>query len=348
MEQLVEQPVAESPPDDNIGEAYVGESVEGTPEVGNEGESGEGNRVDQGTTREETPGRKREELIELAHEFYGVDKDKIIVDKNNEVKVVMTINGKKRLVDPRKDLVKGFNLNQAGYEKLNEGKQLQKQVQAFFDETKNNPRKLWEMADRLGIDKYDLAKSLLQEKIEESEMTDEQRRLRDLERKEAEWKAKEEEAAKQQEQMALQQETEKEMKRFDYEFTEAMKDYGFQKAPKGTKSHILMGAIGEMMVANQTGRELSAKDAVHRAALKWQEYVHGVFDDIDDDHIIKIVPDRIVKAIRSADLKRLGTSIPTSRANSELGHEVPLQLVEDDEPKRPRKKQSLSSFFDSL
>jgi len=291
--------------------------------------------------------RTKEELIDLAEEFYGVKKDEVVIDKNGDLKLVVKINGKKRLVSPQRDILKGFNLNQAGYEKLTEGKQLIKQVQGFFDEAKSSPRKLWEMADNLGIDKYELARELLEDKVSEMSMTDEEKRFKDLERREAEFKKREEEDKKKQETEQQEQAKKVEMQRYDQELTSAMTEMGFQKASKGQKSHILMGAIGELMVANRAGREMTCKDAVKRAVNKWQDYVHGVFDDIDDNHIIKIIPERIVKAIRKADLGKLSVGAPTSNAKpGAYDHQIEMP---DAEPKKRRKKQvSLSDYFSNL
>jgi len=331
-----------------IGEEYV-ESQEDVQD--NSEEKIEETQPQEEVPRDETVAerkkRTKEELIDLAEEFYGVKKDEVVIDKNGDLKLVVKINGKKRLVSPKKDILKGFNLNQAGYEKLNEGKQLIKQVQGFFDEAKSNPVKLWEMADNLGIDKYELARRLLEDKVSEMSMTDEERRFKELEKREEEFKRREEEDKKKHETAQQEQAKQVEMQRYDQELTSAMTEMGFQKASKGQKSHILMGAIGELMVANRAGRDMTCKDAVMRAVNKWQDYVHGVFDDIDDDHIIKIIPERIIKAIRKADLGKIGVGMPTSNARPE-SHDQQIELPEVDSRPRRKKQVSLSDYFSNL
>lgn len=333
---------------EEIGEEYVEEVQEEVQEevIEEEKEVVVDSEEKKEETKEETKERSKDELIELAQEFYGVKKDEVLIDKDGKLKLIVKINGKKRLVDPQKDVIKGFNLNQAGYEKLNEGKKLVKQVQGFFDEAKQDPKKLWELADKLGVDKYELAKGLLEEAVTEAEMPEDQKRLRDVEKREASLKEKEDkdkEKIAQGEQDKIKQE---EMVKYDKELTEAMIEHGFQKSTKGTKSHILMAAIGELMVANQLGRELSCKDAVSRAKTKWREQVLGIFDEIEEDHIFKIIPDKLVKAIRKASLNEVDVGIPTSNVSDSVGQEIDLDEIEED--KRPRKKESVADYFSSL
>jgi len=341
MTEEITAPV-ETEVEEQIGEDY-NEETPSAPEEGTEiNESGE---LPEETVKEKKQ-RTQEEAIALAEEFYGVNKEDVVIDKNGNLRIVMKINGKKRLVDPQKDMLKGFNLNQAGYEKLNEGKQLVKQVQGFFDDAKQDPGKIWEMADKLGIDKYELAQQLLQGKVDEYSLTDEEKRYKELERREAELKKKEEDETAKTQTAQAEQAKQAEMQKYDSELTVAMTELGFQKASKAQKSHILMGAIGELMVANRANQELSCRDAVMRAKSKWQDYVHGVFDDIDDDHIVKVIPQKIIDAIRKADLKKIDIGIPTSNSQSDLDQQV--ELPDYDETQKSRKKVSMNDYFSKL
>lgn len=294
-----------------------------------------------------TPEQK-EGLIEQAHKFLGVDRNQVVVDKNGNVKLVLKINGKERLVNPKTDMIKGFNLSQAGYEKLNEGKQLVKQVRDFFNQAKENPQKMWEMADNLGIDKYELARQLLQEKIDDHELTDEQRELKELRRRQDEWKKKEEEEQKKREEQQQAEARQKEMVRYDQELTQAMVKHGFKKSSESTKSHVLLSAIGELIVAQKSGYNLSCEDAVHRAKEKWQSYVQDFYNDIEDDQILNIVPKNVIDRLRKADLKKLNLGIPTSNS-TDIGQQVELEDFQDERPQRRRKeKMSMNDFFNDL
>lgn len=288
-------------------------------------------------------------LIDQAQEFYGVKQDQVVVDKKGNIKLIVKINGKERLINPKTDMLKGFNLSQAGYEKLNEGKQLIKQVKEFFNEAKSNPQKMWEIADNLGIDKYELAKQLLQEKIDDHEMTDEQRELKQLKKKQEEWQKKEEEEKKRIEQEQLTQARQKEVQRYDQELTQAMTKHGFKKSSGATKSHVLLSAIGELIVAQKSGYNLSCDDAVYRAKEKWQSYVQDFYSDIEDDQILNIVPKNIIERLRKADLNKLNLGIPTSNSN-DIGQQVDLEDFQEERPQQGRRKEkvSINDFFNDL
>ena len=119
--------------------------------------------------------------------------------------------------------------------------------------------------------------------------------------------------------------------------------------------HVLAEAVKNMKFARENGRELSADDAVYLAKQTWQEYAQGVFDDIDDNHIVNLIPERIIKAIRKADLSRLrkeNDDTPTSNSvvGFESGHQISdLQELTSEKTKNKKQKPiSVADYFDSL
>ena len=342
--------IAEEPQEvvEDIGVEYNEEQSEVKEDKPAESDERKEVETDQDETPKEKRERTKEELIDLAKEMYGVDEKDVVIDKKGNLKLVMKINGKKRLVDPQKDIMKGFNLNQAGYEKLNEAKATVKQVQGFFDEVRQDPSKIWEIADKMQIDKYQLAQSLLQTKVDEYSLTDEEKRVKELERREEEIRKRDETEKKNAETTKYNEEKQKEMQRYGDELVSAMTELGFTNATKLTKSHLLKSAVQELSMALSAGREMTTKDAVSRAIYKWKESVHGIFEEIDDDHIIKIIPDRIVKAIQKASLNRGETRIPTSNSQSRSKIDQDDQSNETAPRKKSKNKIAVSDYFGSL
>lgn len=277
----------------------------------------------------------------------GLHEDDVVIGKDGKINLVMKVNGKNRYFTPDQ-IVKGFNINQAGYEKLNQSKQLENKIKNYFESFKEDKTKIWDLADRLGYDKYELAQQLLEGKVEEMNMTDEQRAIHE---KEKQYKKREEDLAKREEDIKKQQnerEVAEHKKRYDAELPAALNKHGFKTADNQTKRHILAGAVSKLMIANQLGRELTCDDAVALAKEEWQDYVHNVFDDIDDDHIVKVIPQRIIDAIRKADLNRLKV-----KPASSIDEQIELPEYEDDEqqvetPRRRRKQQTVTSYFENL
>lgn len=293
--------------------------------------------------------RTKDELIEIAKEMYGVKEEDVIIDKNGKLKILMKINGKKRLLDPQKDIMKGFNLSQAGYERLNEAKEREKHVQNFFAAVKEDPNNIWKIADQMGIDKYQLAQGLLQQKVDEYSLTDEEKRIKEIERREEEIQRKETEERERLEMAKYQADKQKEMQRYGDELVLAMQEEGFGKASKLTKSHLISESVKEIGRSLAAGRDMNTKDAVRRTINKWQTFVTDFMDEIEDDHILKIIPDKVVKAIRKADLNRVKIGTPTSNARIDQQRNSAMDAYEEDSTDRkPQEKRSLGDYFNSL
>ena len=321
------------------GEEYVpdeGELVEETAEL------------PEGEVQEEVEpaqeGRTIEEKVEVLKEVYGLETKDFVTTKSGEVKIIQKINGKSYLVTP-KQMAKGFGLQQAGYQRLNEAKTTVKQHQEFLEETRSNPNKIWELADELGVDKYTLAEQLLREKLAEHDMSPEEREAMEWEKKFKEQEEENNRLKTDNETRVFEAAKKESMTKYDEELTAAMRTNGFTAAAKETKSHVLVGAIQKLMLANSTNREMSADEAVYLAKQDWEEHVLGFFDDISDDHITRIVPERIINAIRKADLNNLEKDrIPT--VNSSV--DGPLDLEEYAPPKKRKQGQSITEFFEQM
>ena len=126
---------------ESIGEELTDEQAEELEAEADKQESEEENEAKEESVDEETEEAQKTQEVEkketpLAKEeidkfvsAMGLPKGvKHLVDKNGQLKFVIPINGKKRLATPE-DVFKGFNLNQAGYQKMEEAKLLQKEVE---------------------------------------------------------------------------------------------------------------------------------------------------------------------------------------------------------------------------
>jgi len=278
---------------------------------------------------------------------------KSIVDKNGNLKFVIPMDGKKYLASPA-EVVKGFNLNQVGHKRLQQGKQLENQFKEYISSMKQDPTKYWELADKLGHDKYELAHQLLESYVKEQSMTDEEKEAQRIQQ-EAERLRRENEQFRLEKQRAEHQRQVADHKeKMSSELLEAMKSNGFKPFTPGedpndkrVKSTIMANAIGKVMLAQQYNKSLSISDAVYLAKQEWQDNLLSGFADIDDNHIIDIIPERIVNAIRKADIAKLKGATPAS------GYGQPVELEEyrdSASTKRvgAKKKTGLEDYFQSL
>jgi hypothetical protein len=272
----------------------------------------------------------------------GVD---YYADKDGSLKFIVPINGKKFIASPE-DLVKGFGLNQAGYQRLNEAKGIEKEVRDMFARIKENPRELFTLAHKLGVDPRELAAEYLQEIVEEEELSPAEREARRAKRELEEYKKEIERIRLEREQEQLNAQIADERDRYDKELVAAMTEHGFTKSNTKTKSYILSSAVGKMMLALQNGRTLTPSDAVYLAKQDWQDFVQGVYGELDSNQILSVTPKHIIEAIRKADQaglksKLLGT--PTSSVD--IGGPVDLEEVPT---RKPKKTKTINEFFDNL
>lgn len=329
---------------DDLGEDYNESDYQEdqTEEEGEEGEEGEGEE-------DSKPTRTVAETKQLAAEFYGVDPSEVVVKNDGSVRLVMKINGRKRLVSPT-EFKKGFNLNQAGYERLNSVKAKEKQMEAFWRQAKENPNVFREVMSRLGHDPRELAKHWLEEAVEEYDMTPEERRQKEIERKLEEYERREKEREEKDKQAQLAQQREQLRGQYTQDLIKAVQAHGFKDSSVKDKGQILMSAVQKMIFANQRGQSLTANDAVALAKEEWQNSVVGMFNDISEDQIINVIPDRLIKAIRKADLNNLRRGTPLQQ-EEDYGQPVDLEEYEEAAPapsRRGAKKIGLSDYFSTL
>lgn len=312
---------------------------------------GEAKEGDEKTHEESAPEKLTASEVEAISKKLGLPKEiKPILNKEGELRFVVPIAGKKYLATAE-EVFKGFNINQAGHMSLQQAKQREQQVKQYFDSIKENPNRLWEIAEKLGHDKYALAEQLLKGYVEESSLSEEEK-LRRQEIEEAKAiKAENERFKKEQAERAHQEAVNKQKDTLGQELVKAMTEHGFKPfnpnedpKDKRTKCSIMASAIGKQLLAHQHGKNLSISDAVYLARQEWKDSVLSVFDDIDDNHIVDIIPERIIKAIRKADVARLRGDTPTQQ----YGQKLDLQEYNEARPRRPKKKTGLNEYFSGI
>jgi len=310
-------------------EGRTGDSEEHRPEPGTEGQYSEGDK-----TQIETFMARLNLPKEITY----------FQDKSGALKFIIPVNGTKYSVSPE-DVFKGFGLNQAGYQKLNEGKDLVNNVRDYFNQIKGNPDMLWDLAQRLGHDPSALAEKHLRAKIAEAQMTPEDRAQREKDARIARIEAENAELKAKETQREFQTLVEKEKARYDEELPLAMEKHGFKRMSPEAKSYVLERAVQKLTLANKAKRDLSCDDAVRLAKMDWQKFYQEGLGEIDENHILDMLPPAIIKAIRNADISKLKSSSGFGPSQPATGQEIrDLKPLKD----KAQKKKSLTEYFESL
>lgn len=273
------------------------------------------------------------------------------LDDAGDLKFLIPINGRTYIQSPE-DVFRGYGLAQASHQRLNEAKKLSGDMREYFASIKENPARLWELAEKLGHDPADLARMLLEERVREAEMTPEERARVAAETEAEQLRKENEEFKNEKTRKEYEASVETHKKRLDTELTAAMRKHGFDRSNTKIRSKVLADAIGKLMLATQAGQKLSPEDAVFLAKQEWQESVQDVYSEIGADHILDIVPKQIIEAIRKADLSRLSSSGGTPTAQTtpsfEPGQQLDLEEAEGFSSKKKKTRMSMSEFFESL
>jgi transcription termination factor NusB len=271
-------------------------------------------------------------------------------DKSGELKFIVPINGQKFIASPE-DVFKGFNLNQAGYQKLSEAKQMIKETENYFQSLKQNPKQIWELAQGLGLNPLELSQQLLEEHVRDAEMTPAERALRKKEAEAEEYRRRLEAYEKEQEQTKISRAVEVEREKYDKQLVEAMQKHGFNKLSSNGKSVVLASAVQKLMTALEANHELSVNDAIYLAKQEWQESIPAVFDEIPDHLLLESLPPKFVSRIQKLIVERHTKGIkgiPTASSNSPIGGEVTLESLGHTNPQKSRKKMDIHDYFSNL
>ena len=271
-------------------------------------------------------------------------------DEDGTVKFVMPINGQKYIVNFNQ-LLSGFNLNQAGEQKLREGKAMEAGLKAelakMSPDNPNGKKEIKKFLVKLGYDPAEISEALLQEAVEEQQMTPEEKayraKLADIEERER----KLEEA-----QMTAKQKEEHETKvKLQQKFTNEalttletrLKDKELQDPE--LKKYLLTGIFGKMKEAIQIGHRISADEAYERLMLDTALVVRNASKLYSKAHLKHMIPSEFKKLVMGMSLE--DKDLPLV-ANSVRGGAVELENYEDTRVKKPKKKIPLSEWVPKI
>jgi hypothetical protein len=287
-------------------------------------------------TAEETPSSAEEtqqlNLVESLQSSGDIPKGvEPFQDENGKLKFVMPINGQKYIVNFNQ-LLSGFNLNQAGEQKLREGKEMEKRFNALLDDihsgNPNGKKNLKKFLKQLDYDYGSLGEELLNEVIEESQMSDAEKKLIAREREIAEREAKVK--AKEEEEEGKKQLTEIQQKQQEYsaQALNAMKTRNLDDADPEVKGLLMKGLFGKMFEAKQAGYDLSALDALDETLAEYGSLLNNLSKLYSKEQLKRTLPEGFKKLVMELSLNE---EIPVG--GSIQPGEVEVEHVERKKPK---------------
>jgi len=254
-------------------------------------------------------------------------------------KLKLKIDGKEieEAFDPNDDeyLTRQFQMAKMGQKRASEAAQLQKEVAAFIQELKTNPRKV--LSDpNIGIDVKQLAAQVIEEEIENSKKSPEQlekeRLQAELEELRAQQAREKEEMSKKEFERLQAQEYE----RYDMLMTKALEKSDLPKSP-----YVVKKMADYMLLSLQKGVDLPPEDVLPLVRQEIQNDIKEMFAVMPDDAIAQIVGKDVIGRIRKnsvAKAKQAPPPQPLSKGVKDTGE----KSAKDEGPK---KKISMKEFF---
>lgn len=216
--------------------------------------------------------------------------------------------------------------------KAQEFSSLEKEVKAFIEELKANPRKA--LANpAIGVDIKKLAQEIIEEEIEDAAKSPEQLEREKLEKELKSLKEerdKEKEEGRQKEFERLQ---EQEYERYDQAMSKALEGSKLPKSP-----YIIKKMADYMLMGLQDGMDLQPEDVIPIVEQEMQNDLKEMFAVMPDDVIEAIVGKDVFNRVRKKSIAKAKVQPP-----------VPVKAGVKDVAAEPKKevkdKQSFKSFF---
>lgn len=216
--------------------------------------------------------------------------------------------------------------------KAQEYTQLEREVAAFINELRKNPKKALSNP-AIGLDVKEFAAAILQEEIEQSQKTPEQIEKERLAAELEELKAEREREKAELEQKRLEMLTEREYERYDNLMSEAIESSDLPKSP-----YVVKKMTEYMMMGIENGIDVQPADIIPIIREEIMNDIQEMFQVMPAEVIEQIVGKQNLDKLRKKRVAQVKPPVPVKSAIKDVG-------AKKEEPKKEEKKQSIRDFF---
>lgn len=216
--------------------------------------------------------------------------------------------------------------------KANEYSQLEREIGAFIQELRKNPKKALSNP-AIGLDIKQFAAEILQEEIEQAQKTPEQIKEEALQRELEELKA---ERAREKEEMnarELERLTEREYERYDSLMSSAIESSDLPKSP-----YVVKKMTEYLMMGIENGIDVEPKDVIPLIREEIQNDIQEMFQVMPAEVIEQILGKSNIEKLRKKRIASAKAPIPVKASVRDVG-------AQKKEEKKEQKKQTLKEFF---
>jgi hypothetical protein len=216
--------------------------------------------------------------------------------------------------------------------KANEYSQLEREIGAFIQELRKNPKKALSNP-AIGLDIKQFAAEILQEEIEQAQKSPEQLKEEALQRELEELKA---ERAREKEEMnarELERLTEREYERYDNLMSSAIESSDLPKSP-----YVVKKMTEYLMMGIENGIDVEPKDIIPLIREEIQNDIQEMFQVMPAEVIEQILGKSNLDKLRKKRVASAKAPVPVKSSVRDVG-------AQKKEEKKEDKKQTLRDFF---
>jgi hypothetical protein len=180
-------------------------------------------------------------------------------------------------------------------------------------------QKILDSGDRKAIQKlfgdekfHKMAVEYFNERLEDEELSPQDRKIRDLERKIQETESEKKKSQEERDAKEMEALQEHYSKQFDKEFSEALSSVNLPNHPSTVKR------MAELMEQNlNMGLDLPAATIARMVEEEFAGSIKSLVSALDGDRLVSMFGDEVVGRIRQANLKKVGLTAPTGSKRTE-------------------------------
>ena len=256
------------------------QAVEESEEVIEEQSQEQDSELEEQSSEEgvELSSEQKEELTEEIKEAQAKGESKQQIQKRIE-KFILDVNGKQYVreidLDDKETIKRELQKSLAGQQSMQKYRELEKSLQEENQNLLQNPFKLFEKAQELGVDPQQLAYEFLQAQLAEAEKDPEIKAREEMEQKLAEAERKREEAEARQREMEMRAIRQQEAAAFEEELLDIIRnDDELEYTPKVVKE-----MINTLIMFDKMGhKDLSFKDIVPTVKYKLEQEMNSLMN----------------------------------------------------------------------
>lgn len=216
------------------------------------------------------------------------------------------VNGLESDVD-YDELVSSYQLRKASDERFQQAKKMSDQADLTKRELAEFTKDPFKFAAKHNVDPYQLAETLLLQKLEYEQMPESDRKLLAAEQRSKQLEAELETRTKSEREAAQTQAQAKAAQEIDEEISAALNELGRKPTPR------FIARMAESMLAHlesQDGERPDAKSVLRKVNSEYATDVAEYLENLPEDQLLTALPQKIRDALRKAEVKHVMSQDP--------------------------------------